>query len=170
MRVIFYILFILVLTGCSNAPYQPPKKLSELEPVIDSPISAGHLELLMSKSEIKEKLLSQYFEWKGTPYLLGGTSKKGIDCSAFVAHTYSEQFNINLPRTTKYQMKQGSKVSHENLQVGDLVFFRTGRKVRHVGIYLGDSEFLHASTSKGVTISNLGDLYWLPHFWFGKRI
>ncbi len=111
-----------------------------------------------------------YHTWKGTPYRLGGTTKKGIDCSAFVQVGYSSVYQMMLPRTTLELVKKGRKISRNNAKEGDLVFFRTGRNTRHVGIYLGNSEFLHASQSRGVMISRLDNPYWKRHFWQIRRM
>jgi len=111
-----------------------------------------------------------YKSWKGTPYRLGGKSKRGIDCSAFVQVGYSDVFNRLLPRTTGEQARMGRWIPRAEAKEGDLVFFKTGRSLRHVGIYLGNSEFLHASTSRGVMISRLDNPYWRQAFWQMRRV
>ncbi|WP_297478269.1 NlpC/P60 family protein [uncultured Photobacterium sp.] len=111
-----------------------------------------------------------YRNWKGTPYRYGGSSKKGIDCSAFVQVGYSSVYKKALPRTTLQLVKKGKKVNRNNAKEGDLVFFRTGRNSRHVGIYLGNLKFMHASQSKGVIISRLDNPYWRRHFWQIRRL
>lgn len=116
-------------------------------------------------------LLRQAFsQWQGTPYRFGGNSYHGIDCSALVQNIFHESFNIKLPRTTETQVKLGFHVYRDELQIGDLVFFKTGRNSRHVGIYIGNNEFIHASTSKGVITSSLDNVYWKPRYWQAKRI
>ncbi len=120
--------------------------------------------------EIKNILIEHYKEWKDTKYKYGGTSKSGIDCSAFVQKTFESKFNIQLPRTTKLQVEIGKEIEIEDLQTGDLVFFKTGFNQRHVGIYLSQGNFLHASTKKGVTISNINSPYYSDHFWTAKRV
>lgn len=95
---------------------------------------------------------------KGVPYRLGGNNYNGIDCSAFVQVAYRDVLNIHLPRTTLAQVSIGNELSYEQVQVGDLAFFKTSRKVRHVGVYIGNKQFMHASTSKGVIISRLDNL------------
>ena len=115
-------------------------------------------------------LMSHFSEWEGTRYRLGGLSQKGIDCSGFVYLTYREKLGIQLPRTTSQQIKMGEKVSKRNLKVGDLIFFKTGRKVRHVGIYVGNNEIIHASSSRGVTKTSLSQSYWKSKYWKAKRV
>lgn len=128
------------------------------------------VEKLISKFEVKSRILEQYSDWKGVRYRLGGTTKKGIDCSAFVQITFREQFGLELPRTTVELHQTGISVPHSQLKSGDLVLFRIDSRTRHVGIYLGNDKFVHASTSKGVMISNLKDNYWTKRYKEGRRI
>lgn len=102
-------------------------------------------------------------EWLGTRYRLGGTTKSGIDCSAFVQVLYVTQYGVNLPRTAREQYDATQRISRTNLKEGDLVFFNTQGGVSHVGIYLQNNKFVHASSS-GVTISDLFDEYWERRF------
>ena len=111
-----------------------------------------------------------YRNWQGTPYRYGGLSRQGVDCSGFVFLAYKKLFNYSLPRVTKEQVKTGKKVDLGNLTIGDLVFFKTSKKVWHVGVYVGDGQFMHASTSVGVTISRLDNQYWAPRYRFSRRI
>lgn len=119
---------------------------------------------------VQEALLAQYREWRGTPYKLGGNSKAGIDCSAFVQQTLARHFRIEVPRTTGEQVRLGEEVDRRSPKVGDLLFFRTGYSTRHVGLYVGGGQFLHASTKMGVTISRLDDIYWRKTFWQVRRV
>ncbi|WP_164968165.1 NlpC/P60 family protein [Arcobacter sp. CECT 8986] len=121
-------------------------------------------------NHITRVLLSQYREWKGVEYKYGGNSKDGIDCSAFIQRTFYTKLHKKLPRTTYYQSRLGKAVKKKDAKAGDLVFFKTGRKSRHVGIYLDDGKFLHVSTSKGVIISTLDNVYFKRHFWKIKRV
>lgn len=107
--------------------------------------------------------------WGGTPYEFGGTSRYGIDCSAFVQRVFAEDFGVAISRSTETQVREGREVRRSELQPGDLVFFRTGRRQRHVGIYLREGEFLHASTSRGVTTDRL-DGYYDRTYWTARRV
>lgn len=110
-------------------------------------------------------LFSTIDEWYGTRYELGGSTKDGIDCSAFVQVVYSKLFQISMPRTAKEQYSAVNRVSRNELKQGDLVFFHTrGSGVSHVGIYLQNNKFVHAATSGGVMISDLDDEYWSKHY------
>ncbi|MDX1587391.1 MAG: NlpC/P60 family protein [Oleiphilaceae bacterium] len=119
---------------------------------------------------VKEKLMAQFRQWRGTPYQYGGVGGEGFDCSGFVYHSFRTQLGRDLPRTTAGQIRLGESVADSRRQVGDLVFFKTGFKKRHVGIYLGEAEFLHASTSQGVTISSLKNPYWQSGYWQTRRL
>lgn len=116
-----------------------------------------------------ERWVSWYEEWQGTPYQYGGTGKNGIDCSALVKNAYQHIYGVQLPRTTKQQRKVGYKVSKQSLQAGDLLFFKPDGTPNHVGIYVGANRFIHASSSKGVTISTLNNTYWLPRLFEARR-
>ncbi|OFM82185.1 MULTISPECIES: C40 family peptidase [Weeksella] len=121
-------------------------------------------------------LLQEAETYLGTPYRYGGTTRRGIDCSAFVRNVFSI-LNKDLPRVSADQAKQGERIATENLKEGDLVFFATkGRgRVTHVGIVHGRDEngvlqFIHSSTSKGVIITPITDSYWGKRYLYGKRV
>jgi LysM repeat protein len=106
----------------------------------------------------------------GVPYKLGGSTLKGIDCSAFVRKIY-EIFNIELPRTTREQFSIGKKIGKEQLEEGDLVFFRRQGNSSHVGIYIGDNQFVHASShNRQVKIDHLDAPYYSKRFLRGVRV
>ena len=109
-------------------------------------------------------LLQHIDEWYGTRYRYGGTTKSGIDCSAFVQAVYLTAFAVSLPRTARDQYRNSQIVSATQMKTGDLVFFNTTGGISHVGIYLQNNKFVHASTSYGVTISDMFDPYYLRRF------
>jgi cell wall-associated NlpC family hydrolase len=115
-------------------------------------------------------LRKEYRLWRGTRHKMGGTDQLGVDCSGFVRAVYRNVFGIELPRTTKGQLRQGTPVSRADLQAGDLVFFRPPHYPRHVGIYLSNNEFIHASKTNGVTISRIDPYYWEKYYWKARRI
>ena len=117
------------------------------------------------------KLFNFVYDWIGTPYRFGGSSKKGIDCSAFTKQLYSEVFNLDIKRSSRDIFSMVSPVAKDELKEGDLVFFKIhSRRISHVGIYLGDNRFAHAS-SEGVKLSSLDDnAYYSRYFYKGGRV
>ncbi len=116
------------------------------------------------------RLYTAIEDWWATRYRYGGTTKKGIDCSAFTGAIINETFGLTLPRTARDQYAQCDKISKENLSEGNLVFFNTRGGVSHVGVYLGNGYFAHSSVKSGVTISNLDDDYYSRKFIGGGKI
>ncbi|MGW8193746.1 MAG: NlpC/P60 family protein [Desulforhopalus sp.] len=150
----------LLLYGCSEKESYPPVRELALRAVTD-----------LSDETAVEAALNRYFaNWQGVPYRYGGTSKNGVDCSGFVQQTYSSQFGIDLPRTTRKMSRSGKKISGDKLKPGDLLFFKIGWFERHVGIFLHEHHFIHVSTRKGVMMSSLDDFYWKDRFWQARRI
>lgn len=121
-------------------------------------------------SQLRGRILAQYQQWKGTHYVWGGTSHRGVDCSALMQHLFSEAADLSLPRTTGEQINRGVQVAEYRLKAGDLIFFQTGPHRRHVGVYIGHDQFIHASTSQGVTVSTLANNYWHSHFITARRV
>lgn len=118
-----------------------------------------------------QQIIATAKKYIGVPYLWGGMTPAGFDCSGYVQYVFKAH-GISLPRTSKQQWAVGTSVSKAQLQPGDLVFFQntytTG--VSHLGIYIGDGQFIHASSSQGVTISRLDNSYWISHYLGAKRI
>ncbi len=106
----------------------------------------------------------------GTPYVMGGTSTRGIDCSAFTQRVFGLN-GIKLPRTADVQYNAGVGVARGQEQPGDLVFFETYLPgPSHVGIYIGDGKFIHASSSRGVTVSSLKETYYRSAYIGARRV
>lgn len=116
------------------------------------------------------KLFAAIEDWWATRYRYGGTTKKGIDCSAFTGALMNEAFGLSLPRTAREQYAQCEKIAKGNLSEGDLVFFNTRGGVSHVGVYLGNSYFVHSSVHSGVTINSLDDDYYSRKYIGGGKI
>lgn len=174
MRIALVVSSVVLLSGCYLPNTKPQDTLQSQDEVIHIDENRNLAEDSLrnfnftAEYRVKEMLYQQFREWEGTPYLYGGSTKRGIDCSALVQRIFASAFELNVPRSTYYQVKIGEKVDRKKLEVLDLVFFKleTGR---HVGIYLGDGKFIHASTSMGVIISTLENPYWSRNYWTARR-
>jgi hypothetical protein len=128
---------------------------------------------LLLNTEVEQiqniQLYQNIDDWYGTRYKLGGTTKDGIDCSAFVQTVFLSAFAVTLPRMAKDQYKVTRRISRTELQEGDLLFFNTRGGVSHVGIYLQNNKFVHASVS-GVMISDMFEPYYVKHFIAAGRV
>ena len=125
--------------------------------------------VLMGAAALSFKLRDATEDWLGIPYRYGGTTRDGIDCSAFVQAYMGEVLDLHLTRSTASQVEEGTEVAKADLRPGDLVFFRR-RGTRHVGVYLGEGEFIHASSSNGVIVSRLDEGYYERHYWTARRV
>ena len=138
---------------------------SDYVAVVDASVVAG---------SAKGAAIAQFAQqFVGCPYVYGGTSPSGFDCSGFVTYV-CKQNGISVNRTASAQMSNGTVVSKEQLQPGDLVFFNSGNSSKlatHVGIYLGNGQFVHASTpSTGVIISDLYSNYYVRTYVGARRV
>lgn len=121
-------------------------------------------------SVIVNRILTGAMQYMGVPYIFGGTTPYGFDCSGYVQYVFA-QAGISIPRTADVQFEVGTPVSSAELVPGDLVFFETYTYgASHVGIYVGNGEFIHASSSGGVKISSLNSSYYSSHYIGSRRI
>ncbi|MDP8730200.1 bifunctional murein DD-endopeptidase/murein LD-carboxypeptidase [Serratia marcescens] len=176
LRVVSAIAAAVMLSACSSTHTSNLNNAqTEMRAVNDKDglllqASQDEFEAMVRNVDVKSKIMDQYADWKGVRYRLGGDTKRGIDCSAFVQRTFREQFGMDLPRSTYEQEDLGKKIQRTKLRAGDLVLFRAGSTGRHVGIYLGNDQFVHASTSSGVMISKLTDNYWDKRYREARRV
>lgn len=169
MKKVIVLSSLLLLAGCSSiSQSESGKKTAGKKP-------SSSLTYSISTDSVKTRQVSVrnlhqvYQRWRGVPYRFGGVDAEGIDCSAFTRTMYQEVYGMELPRSTYEQVTLGRAISKKELKPGDLVFFRTGR-TQHNGVYVGDGKFAHASSSVGVTISRLDNVYWRSRYWQARRL
>lgn len=156
---------VMWLTDNSAASAQAPAE-SKYRPIRKFTKVARRI--LSRTSNIAAGLTRSALRFLGTPYVFGGTSAGGFDCSGYVQHVFGT-IGIRLPRTADAQFYAGSRV-RGGVTKGDLVFFQTyERGPSHVGIYLGNGSFVHSS-SHGVMVSRLHDSYWASRYIGAKRV
>ncbi|TQD38540.1 C40 family peptidase [Haloflavibacter putidus] len=126
--------------------------------------------------EIAKRVANNALHYHGTRYKYGGMSKRGLDCSGLVYLAFEKE-GIALPRISRDIAKRGNRIHLSKANVGDLVFFKTGksgRRINHVGLIVqiipGEVNFIHSSTSRGVIISSLNEKYWNRSFVMARRI
>ena len=130
----------------------------------DLPVSRG------ASTATVRRLISSSFQYVGVPYWFGGTTPRGFDCSGFTRYVFS-QVGISLPRMADGQFSVGRPVSTEKLRPGDLVFFETYEPgPSHVGIYIGNSQFISATSSRGVVVADLFGYYWGERYIGARRV
>lgn len=149
-------------TSAPETPEETPAETPDEMPA-DNPAAT------VSGSEIVS-LAQQYL---GVPYVYGGSSPSGFDCSGFTMYIFA-QVGVKLPHGATSQLSYGASVSRSELQPGDLVFFQDyGAVASHVGIYIGGDQFIHASSSSGnsrcVTVSSLAESYYANHYYTARR-
>ncbi|MHB8403786.1 MAG: C40 family peptidase [Bacteroidia bacterium] len=128
-------------------------------------------EILKGVGTLNEQLKIFVADWYATPYKYGGIDKNGIDCSRFSARLYAEVYQKNISYPANAIEQQTINVKTENAQEGDLIFFKiNGDRVSHVGVYLGDNKFVHASTKRGVIISDLNEAYYKKYYYKTGRL
>ncbi|MDD7913517.1 C40 family peptidase [Polaribacter ponticola] len=117
-----------------------------------------------------DKVVRNALKYKGVKYKFDGTTRRGMDCSGVVYVAFGEE-SFKLPRVSRDMAKRGKKISLSKAQKGDLLFFQTNksrRRINHVGLVVskikGQIRFIHATTSKGVIVSNLSQKYWKKAF------
>jgi len=161
-----YVSVVLLFAACG-----PSKKITK-EPQTKSIQETYAAILKVERRSISNiQLYSFIDEWYGIPYKYGAKSKKGIDCSNFVVLLYENVYKKNISGTASSLYQQCKNVSRSNLKEGDLVFFKIDSdNVSHVGVYLQNNKFVHASTKRGIVISDLDEEYYKKNFYKGGKL
>jgi len=150
------VLVATLLAGCSSAPVYRGGGIvcragdwSGAVGTVAGPVSAS-----------ERSMMEEIESWIGTPYVYGGTTKSGVDCSGFTQAVYAAS-GIEIPRTASQQAEASREVGPGGLQFGDLLFFNTsGSGISHCGIFIGNGFFVHASSSRGVVRETIAKPYY----------
>lgn len=158
---------LVFFTGCkSKKKIQPDHDAIVIENV--------KVEVTEMKKGRERQIVEEAMKWLGTPYRYGASEKgRGTDCSGMVLVVYQDITGVKLPRNSAKQAEFCKKLKQSKVRPGDLVFFATGKdpnKISHVGIMLDSDKFIHASTSKGVVISDVTAPYYQRTFMMYGRV
>lgn len=144
---------------------------------VDGVIGPATYRALMNKempanrsSSVVRNVMRAAYSVIGTPYVFGGTTPYGFDCSGFTQYAFARA-GVYLPRMADSQFYSGRQISMSQLRPGDLIFFTTYEAgASHVGIYVGNGNFIHAGTSTGVTVSSAFTGYWGARYYGACRV
>ncbi len=157
-------IFMVVTSGCHSSK----KHAGDAKSQVVETVRTGKLH------GIEKDIVEEAMSWMGTPYKYAGSEKgRGTDCSGFVVSVYEKVAGIKLPRNSREQSEFCKKLKKSSVRAGDLVFFATGKdknRVSHVGIMIDDVKFIHASTKKGVVVSEVTAPYYERTFMMYGRV
>lgn len=163
---LFSLLIVICMTAAAVQIIIPEKALCD-SPSSDTMIlsQTPQPHLLSAQTSSMKRFIDNVGQYFGTRYRFGGQTPAGFDCSGFVRFIYNKAFNMHLPRSSREMSGIGNKISKEELQPGDLVFFQTrGQRINHVGIFIGNDTFVHSSLSKGIAEDKLKYQYYEKRF------
>lgn len=162
------LLVLTVLLASAFRPDDPPVAVVPKQDAVK--VYFGRMGLNVD-SAVTPHLYYQVHEWIGTRYQYAGHSKKGIDCSGFVAEMYRSVYCIKLSGGSRDLYPLVDSVPRNELQEGDILFFKIRKgQISHVGVYLGNDKFAHASVHSGVIVSDLKEDYYKKYFFTGGRL
>lgn len=165
-KLISVLLFGILITSCgSKKTLYYPNEVADL---------SRQLDIEIRNDDENMPLFAEVSSWLGVKYKYAGLNRKGVDCSGFTHLVYRKVYKKDISRSSADQAKDVHNLSKGKLKTGDLVFFATNsknkKKINHVGIYLKDGRFIHASTSRGVIVSNLDEGYYKRTWRKGGRV
>lgn len=176
-RLIYYFALVFIVFACkhhqkklklkSKTDFALKNKVNNMDKI--KKLSNSEIiqeKLNVSEKEIKNNSLYSFInDWYGVPYKNGGCLKNGVDCSCFTDILFDKVYNKKIARVANDIYNESVKLGINEAKPGDLVFFKINSKtVSHIGVYLKDHFFVHASSSKGVMISNLDEAYYKEYF------
>ncbi len=179
---------ILLISGCSHVPQsksgqrstsyayrvQKPQHQTEQKPQVlqqqeqQLPVASQQMPQQSNhplSSPAREQMVGIIKTTLGTPYKWGGNNpQRGFDCSGLMSYVHKNA-GLKIPRTTANQRDNSRTIDYAQLQPGDMLFFKTGKKTNHVGMYIGNRKFIHApSSGKHVTVASMDSSYWYKRF------
>lgn len=175
---LFALVSILFLSACSRTVYPEPTfgnvTTASEKKQLKTFMEAGVEKTIDVHKTNAAKIIKTARKFLGVPHCMGGTTSKCMDCSGLLVTAFAEN-GISIPRSSEEQARYGILIAEmDQLKKGDMVFFirsyNTPRFITHSGIYLGDNQFIHASSSRGVTITSLNNSWWKERFVFGTRV
>ena len=186
MRIFPYFIIICFLASCGVKKTSTSDKERKISVAAANNARTGNIieptrteerRAITSSTHTKaDEIINTALSFSGTRYKFGGTTKKGMDCSGLLYISFGEH-DVQLPRTSIHMAEEGHRVTVKNVEKGDLLFFKTSRgskRINHVGMVVGTDNneitFIHASTSRGVTVSSLRDGFWNQAFVKATRI
>ena len=176
--VLLILLYLLQATSCSKRIYpetsheQPVSKAEKKR--LNEFLETRTGKALNTRSVTPDEIIKTARKYLGVPHCMGGITMKCIDCSGLLTAVFASH-GIDLPHNSEEQSRYGKLIDNRSdLTKGDLVFFirtyNTSRYITHSGIYIGNNQFIHTSTSKGVTVTSLSNTWWSDKYIFGTRI
>ena len=187
MRILTYFLIVCFLTSCgSSKKTSSSDKERKISVAAANNARTGYVAETKTPTEPRvvtnhninkaDQIINTALSFSGVRYKFGGTTTKGMDCSGLLYVSFGEH-DVQLPRTSFHMAEEGHRVTVKNVEKGDLLFFKTSRgskRINHVGMVVGTDNdeitFIHASTSRGVTVSSLRDGFWNQAFVKATRI
>lgn len=176
-KLVFLVFLLVSLSLYTLAQKSKNKQNKQNVDTLDENVRLYNLKLMSDQLQIPYdssynlNLLFESLEWIGSPYRYGLCSKDGTDCSGFTQSIYLDVYNQSLDRSSSAIFQQCKPVKLAQLNHGDMVFFKIGKsRISHVGVYIGYGNFIHASTSSGVIISNLDEAYYKRTYYSGGRL
>ena len=161
-----------MLQACSTSKKTTTRKPEYTQEIVFRPQQPSGGTETPEKGKM-DRLIAEAHKWIGTKYRYGGQSKSGTDCSGMVMELYMDVYGIKLPRSCREQQKYCQSVDKRNLRKGDLLFFsssKNSRAVSHVGLYIGNDRMIHASSSRGVIISDITEKYYTSTYHSSGRV
>lgn len=184
LRIAGMLLITLLLSSCGTSKAKLRNNDSRTSTAQNRTLKAGAPQVKINTARPDElpednrvyNITSFARSFEGTPYKYGGTTEQGMDCSGLVYTSFLQE-NIPLPRSSRHMAKEGERLSLDEVNIGDLLFFETDKNkkvINHVGLVVeiqpGQIFFIHSSSSRGVMISSLAENYWFDHFVMARRV